>query len=95
MNTTTPTPHHFVRQMIDQQDLYDWCETRETTDVIGAAIHAAAYATGRSPHEVWESPTEAEERAVLSNAEAYLAAGYYPRTDDGVYSWGIANVRIA
>jgi hypothetical protein len=95
-----PTRRPRVDQMTSQSLNYttprvdpQWALSRETHGAVAMAIHAIASAS-RSAEAIWEAPSAAEDEAVVMAVEQYLAAGIFPRQDDGRYQWGLETVFI-
>lgn len=66
----------------------EWASSRETHIAVATAIHAIA-GPGRTPEQVWESPTPAEWDQVHVAVENYVGAEVFAAEDDGRYPWGM------
>jgi hypothetical protein len=70
-----------------------WAASRNTHDAVAMAIHAISD-NSRSPHEIWEAPTEAEYDNVALAVNNYLDNGLFDANPDGCYPWGCETVEI-
>lgn len=62
-----------------------WADSRETSMVVAVAIHAIS-GPGRSPEQIWESPTNNEWDQVVIAVENYIDCGVFDAQD--TYIWG-------
>lgn len=76
---------------LSYDELTDWCSPKETSAVVGLAIHAISDKS-RSPDEIWASPTEAEYDHVLMAVENYINAGFFEPAPE--YYWGMEKFSI-
>lgn len=69
---------------ISQDELTEWANARETSEVVALAIHAIADAS-RTAQDIWENPTAAEFSTVVAAVHNYVNNGLY---GDEVFDWG-------
>jgi hypothetical protein len=64
-----------------------WANDRETHIAVATAIHAISD-SARSPEQIWEWPTFAEEDHIYMAMEEYIRHGDFLPEPDGEYRWG-------
>lgn len=67
------------------EELKQWADSRETSEVVALAIHAIAD-NKRSADAIWEDPTPAEMDHVRMAVQNYIDSGDYDAQDE--YHWG-------
>ena len=90
MNRSFETPS---RLPLTGQALTQWANSRETADVVAAAIFAISDSK-RSPEAIWEAPTNIEFDTVTMAVEEYLTQGDFEPSDDGKYEWGEETITV-
>jgi hypothetical protein len=64
-----------------------WADSRETHPAVAMAIHAISDNV-RTPHAIWECPTQAEWDHVAIAVQNYVESGAFAAEEDGRYPWG-------
>jgi hypothetical protein len=71
----------------------NWAWQRDTHPAVATAIWAVSYPS-RHADDIWEKPSEEEERHIRMAVSQYVRAGVFGRNPTDRYAWGCGHIEV-